>query len=153
MVLRKSEKCPTLVYVALLGSTCSYVNPACSIVQNIVHVSNLIPQNVMTCFDFFGCNWRACYLLCILHNFSSAFGVWQAFCFWNALKCFWFSPWYRWIRITYHMRKKKEKKKDFLLPQANGHTCVDFECPHPIDVLFWSLTIYLLGFFSKHECG
>jgi hypothetical protein len=35
----------------------------------------------------------------------------------------------------------------FLLPQANGQTCVDFGCTHPIDVLFWSLPIYLLGFF------
>ncbi len=41
---------------------------------------------------------------------------------------------------------------NFLLPQANGHTCVDFGCTHPIDGLFWSLPIYLLGFFSKYEC-
>ncbi len=39
-----------------------------------------------------------------------------------------------------------------LLPQANGWTCVDFGCTHPIDGLFWSLPIYLLGFFSKYEC-
>jgi hypothetical protein len=24
----------------------------------------------------------------------------------------------------------------FLLPQANGHSCIDFECTHSIDVLF-----------------
>ncbi len=40
----------------------------------------------------------------------------------------------------------------FLLPQANGHACVDFGRTHPIDGLFWSLPIYLLGFFSKYEC-
>jgi len=40
----------------------------------------------------------------------------------------------------------------FLLPQANGLACVDFGCTHPIDGLFWSLPIYLLGFFSKYEC-
>jgi hypothetical protein len=40
----------------------------------------------------------------------------------------------------------------FLLTQANGRTCVDFGCTHPIDGLFWSLPIYLLGFFSKYEC-
>jgi hypothetical protein len=39
----------------------------------------------------------------------------------------------------------------FLLPQANGRACVDFGCTHPIDGLFWSLPIYLLGFFSKNE--
>jgi hypothetical protein len=39
----------------------------------------------------------------------------------------------------------------FLFPQANGHTYVDFGCTHPIDGLFWSLLIYLLGFFSKYE--
>jgi hypothetical protein len=39
-----------------------------------------------------------------------------------------------------------------LLPQANGWTCVDFGCTHPIDGLFWRLPIYLLGFFSKYEC-
>jgi hypothetical protein len=26
--------------------------------------------------------------------------------------------------------------KLFLLPQANGHACVDFGCTHPIDGLF-----------------
>jgi hypothetical protein len=31
-------------------------------------------------------------------------------------------------------------------------TRVDFGCTHPIDGLFWSLPIYLLGFFSKYEC-
>jgi hypothetical protein len=41
---------------------------------------------------------------------------------------------------------------NFLLPQANGHACVDFGSTHPIDMLFWSLPIYLLGFFSKYEC-
>jgi hypothetical protein len=30
--------------------------------------------------------------------------------------------------------------------------CVDSRCTHPIDVLFWSLPICLLGFFSKYEC-
>jgi hypothetical protein len=40
----------------------------------------------------------------------------------------------------------------FLLAQTNGCTCVDFGCTHPIDGLFWSLPIYLLGFFSKCEC-
>jgi hypothetical protein len=40
----------------------------------------------------------------------------------------------------------------FLLPQDNGCACVDFGCTHPIDGLFWSLPIYLLGFFSKYEC-
>jgi len=40
----------------------------------------------------------------------------------------------------------------FLLPQANGLTYPDFGCTHPIDGLFWSLPIYLLGFFSKYEC-
>jgi hypothetical protein len=40
----------------------------------------------------------------------------------------------------------------FLLPQANGRACVDFECTHPIDGLFRSLPIYLLGFFSIYEC-
>jgi hypothetical protein len=35
--------------------------------------------------------------------------------------------------------------KLFLLPQANGHACVDFGCTHPIDGLFWNLSIYLLG--------
>jgi hypothetical protein len=41
----------------------------------------------------------------------------------------------------------------FLLPQASGHACVNFGCTHPIDGLFWSLSIcYLLGFFSKYEC-
>jgi len=39
-----------------------------------------------------------------------------------------------------------------LLPQGNGWACVDFGCTHPIDGLFWSLPIYLLGFFSKQEC-
>ncbi len=28
-----------------------------------------------------------------------------------------------------------------LLAQANGRTCVDFGCTHPIDGLFWSLPI------------
>jgi hypothetical protein len=28
----------------------------------------------------------------------------------------------------------------------------DFGCTHPIDGLFWSLPIYLVGFFSKYEC-
>ncbi len=41
---------------------------------------------------------------------------------------------------------------NFLLTQANGRACVDFGCTHPIDGLFWSLPIYLLGFFSKYEC-
>jgi len=36
-----------------------------------------------------------------------------------------------------------------LLPQVNGWACVDFGCTHPIDGLFWSLPVYLLGFFSK----
>jgi hypothetical protein len=40
----------------------------------------------------------------------------------------------------------------FLLPQANRRAYVDFGCTHPIDGLFWSLPIYLLGFFSKYEC-
>jgi hypothetical protein len=40
----------------------------------------------------------------------------------------------------------------FLLAQANGWACVDFGCTHPIDGLFSSLPIYLLGFFSKYEC-
>jgi hypothetical protein len=30
--------------------------------------------------------------------------------------------------------------------------CVDSGCTHPIDGLFWSLPICLLGFFSKYEC-
>jgi len=34
------------------------------------------------------------------------------------------------------------KKLNFL---ANGHACVDFGCTHPIDGLFESLPIYLLG--------
>jgi hypothetical protein len=38
------------------------------------------------------------------------------------------------------------------LPQVNGWACVDFGCTHIIDGLFWSLPIYLLGFFSKYEC-
>jgi hypothetical protein len=29
---------------------------------------------------------------------------------------------------------------------------LDFGCTHPIDGLFWSLPIYLMGFFSKYEC-
>jgi hypothetical protein len=41
---------------------------------------------------------------------------------------------------------------NFLLAQANGHMCVDFGCTHAIDGLFWSLPIYLLGFFSTYEC-
>ncbi len=40
----------------------------------------------------------------------------------------------------------------FLLPQANGQTCVNIGCTHPIDGLFWNLPIYFLGFFSKYEC-
>jgi hypothetical protein len=40
----------------------------------------------------------------------------------------------------------------FLLPQANGRSCVDFGCTHRIDGLFWSLPIYLLGSFLKCEC-
>ncbi len=40
----------------------------------------------------------------------------------------------------------------FLLAQVNGWACVDFGCTHPIDGLFWSLPIYLLGFFPKYEC-
>ncbi len=40
----------------------------------------------------------------------------------------------------------------FLLPQANGCSCVDFGSTHPIDGLFWSLPIYLLGSFLKYEC-
>jgi hypothetical protein len=28
------------------------------------------------------------------------------------------------------------KRPPFLLPQANGHACVDFGCTHPIDGLF-----------------
>jgi hypothetical protein len=40
----------------------------------------------------------------------------------------------------------------FLLPQANGCTCVNFGCTHPIDGLFWNLPLYFLGFFSKYEC-
>ncbi len=39
-----------------------------------------------------------------------------------------------------------------LLPQANGCISVDFGCTHPIDVLFWCLPIYLLGFLSKYKC-
>jgi hypothetical protein len=42
--------------------------------------------------------------------------------------------------------------KSLLLPQINGRACVDFSYTHPIDGLFWSLPIYLLGFFSKYEC-
>jgi hypothetical protein len=42
--------------------------------------------------------------------------------------------------------------KHFLVPQLNGRTCVDFGCTHPINGLFWSLPIYLLGFFSQYEC-
>jgi hypothetical protein len=38
------------------------------------------------------------------------------------------------------------------LAQANGWACIDFGCNHKIDELFWNLPIYLLGFFSKHEC-
>jgi hypothetical protein len=41
----------------------------------------------------------------------------------------------------------------FLLPQANGCVCVELLCTHPIDGLFWNLSIYLLGFFSKYECN
>jgi hypothetical protein len=37
----------------------------------------------------------------------------------------------------------------FLLPQVNRWACVDFGHTHPIDGLFCSLPIYLLGFFSK----
>jgi hypothetical protein len=40
----------------------------------------------------------------------------------------------------------------FLLPQPNRQACVDFWCTHLIDGLFWSLPIYLLGFFSKYDC-
>jgi hypothetical protein len=40
----------------------------------------------------------------------------------------------------------------FLLPWTNGCACADFGCTHPIDGMFWSLPIYLLGFFSKYEC-
>jgi hypothetical protein len=41
----------------------------------------------------------------------------------------------------------------FLLPEASGRACVNFGCTHPIDGLFWSLSIYyFLGFFSKYEC-
>jgi hypothetical protein len=104
----------------------------------------------MTCFDFFWCNWRACYLLYFLHKFSSAFGVWQAFCFWNALEYFWIFLWYP--MSTRHVSYGKKINQIFLLRQANGRTCVDFGCTHPINGLFWSLHIYLLGFFSTHEC-
>ncbi len=37
------------------------------------------------------------------------------------------------------------KELTFLLHQANGCACVDFGCTHPIDRLFSSLPIYLLG--------
>jgi energy-converting hydrogenase Eha subunit G len=41
----------------------------------------------------------------------------------------------------------------FLLPQASGRACVNFGCTHPIDGLFWSLSIYyFLRFFSKYDC-
>jgi hypothetical protein len=40
----------------------------------------------------------------------------------------------------------------FLLAQANGWACVGLGCTHPMDGLFWSVPIYLLGFFSKYEC-
>jgi hypothetical protein len=40
----------------------------------------------------------------------------------------------------------------FFIAQANGRACVSFGCTHQIDGLFWSLPIYLLGFFSKYEC-
>ncbi len=39
-----------------------------------------------------------------------------------------------------------------LLPQVNGHACVNFGCTHSIDRLFRNLPIYLLGFFSRYEC-
>ncbi len=49
-------------------------------------------------------------------------------------------------------KKKSTKIHWFFLPQANGCTCVNFGCTHPIDGLFQNLPLYLLGFFSKYEC-
>jgi hypothetical protein len=42
--------------------------------------------------------------------------------------------------------------KFYYCHKLNGHTCADFGCTHPIDGLFWSLPIYLLGSLSKYEC-
>jgi hypothetical protein len=39
-----------------------------------------------------------------------------------------------------------------LLSFFSKYECVDFGCTHPIDGLFWTLPINLLGFFSKYEC-
>ncbi len=50
------------------------------------------------------------------------------------------------------MDKVKGLHVSFLSVQANGWVCVDFGFTHPIDGLFWSLPIYLLGLFSKYEC-
>ncbi len=60
------------------------------------------------------------------------------------------------VESNYHL-PTKVVKVDFcvwmlLLPKANGRTYIDFGCTHPIDGLFWSLPIYLLGFFPKYEC-
>jgi hypothetical protein len=53
-----------------------------------------------------------------------------------------------WLKLAFEFVQK------FLARgQANGRACVDFGCTHPIDGLFGSLPIYLLGFLSKYECG
>ncbi len=47
-----------------------------------------------------------------------------------------------------------QSKEILLLLQANGCTCADFGSTHPIDGLFWSLPIYLLGFcFQNMNAG
>jgi hypothetical protein len=60
------------------------------------------------------------------------------------------------VEGNYHLPTKVVKENFcvwmLLLSQANGCTCVDFGCTHPIDGLFWSLPNYLSGFFSKYEC-
>jgi len=55
------------------------------------------------------------------------------------------------IKIKFPLVQGLANALGFLLPQANGRTSVDCGCTHLIDGLFWSLPIYLLGFFSKYE--
>jgi len=75
------------------------------------------------------CHWSFCVLVFLLCK-SCFFVVISSFVFWRGLSKFFL----------------------FSLPQVNGHRCVNFGCTHPIDGLFWSLPIYLLGLFSKYEC-
>ncbi len=104
--------------------------------------------------------WWETYILCQFLICSHSFVIWWYMkcivhkCVTNVLLCFDtlvidFTQTINKDVIAFYLCILKNKSHPCYCPRLMDGHCVDFGCTHPIDGLFWSLPIYLLGFFPK----